>query len=185
MTAPAACELCRRDDAAKLGRTVVWEDERWRLSTAVSGPVAGQSWLTPRRHIAALADLDADEAETLGPVLAHVSAVLHEACAADGVELHVPASGSPHLQAELTPQQHGEASGEEVAERLRARLQTDPPPAARSPEPPIVVLPQPSGPRRPPDQPERPLPGWPPEVPPRPDRPERPGWPDPWWAAAG
>ena len=53
------CLLCRVSDAdAHFNRRRVWEDEYWRLSVVLHGPVPGFAHLEPHRHIPFVTDLD-------------------------------------------------------------------------------------------------------------------------------
>jgi diadenosine tetraphosphate (Ap4A) HIT family hydrolase len=102
------CLLCRVDDAdAFFGRRRVWEDELWRLSVVLNGPVVGFAHLEPHRHIPFITDLDGPEAATLGTVLARVTGVLRAAADADKVYVYVFGDRVPHLHFNLAPQRPG------------------------------------------------------------------------------
>lgn len=75
------CLLCRGAAGdADLFRTEVWADDRWRLTTAISGdPAPGFSYLEPRRHISDVTALDGAEAASFGGVLAHCARIAKEA----------------------------------------------------------------------------------------------------------
>lgn len=104
------CLLCRVSDAdAYFERRRVWDDERWRLSVVLHGPVTGFAHLEPHRHIPFITDLDGAEAATLGPVLARVTAALREATAADKVYVYVFGDHVPHLHFNLAPHRPGDA----------------------------------------------------------------------------
>ena len=52
------CILCRPELAdAQFKRTRIWEDEQWRLSAVLQGPIAGFAHLEPRRHIPFITDI--------------------------------------------------------------------------------------------------------------------------------
>jgi len=96
------CALCDGPAAdAELGRTLVWEDDLWRLSMSVRGhnTVAGFSFLEPKRHIPHITDLDGEEARTFGTAIARCTAVLKEATGAELVFVYVFGGGIPHLHA--------------------------------------------------------------------------------------
>jgi len=107
--AHSACVLCRGPDGdQELDRVQVWEDELWRLTTARSGEVAGFSFLEPKRHIPHITDLDADEAQTLGIVMARTTRAIQDATGADVVYVYVFGDGIPHLHLHLAPHRKGD-----------------------------------------------------------------------------
>jgi hypothetical protein len=66
--------LCLPEIAdANFQRVRLWEDDLWRLSAVLQGPIPGFAHLEPRRHIPYITDLDGAEALTLGSVLAAVT----------------------------------------------------------------------------------------------------------------
>lgn len=104
-----SCLLCRVHDAdAYFGRRRVWQDEHWRLSVVLHGAVVGFAHLEPRRHIPFITDLDGPEAASLGPVLAHVTAGIRTATAADKVYVYVFGDRVAHLHFNLAPQHPGD-----------------------------------------------------------------------------
>lgn len=109
--ATAACLLCTPTEAdAAIGRSEVWADRLWRLTTAVApGTVLAFSYLEPRRHIPSIAELDGDEARTFGSVLAHCCKVLTEETGAERTFVYVFGGSVPHLHAHLTPHREGDA----------------------------------------------------------------------------
>lgn len=87
----------------------VWEDDLWRLTTSVSGdPVAGFSYLEPKRHIPFITDLDGDEAHSFGPVIARVTGALKQATWAQVVYVYVFGEGVSHLHVHLAPHRKGD-----------------------------------------------------------------------------
>ena len=106
------CALCDGPAAdAELGRTLVWEDDLWRLSMSVRGhnTVAGFSFLEPKRHIPHITDLDGEEARTFGTAIARCTAVLKEATGAELVFVYVFGGGIPHLHVHLAPHTTGDS----------------------------------------------------------------------------
>jgi diadenosine tetraphosphate (Ap4A) HIT family hydrolase len=106
----ADCLLCAGpagDD--QLHRVQVWEDERWRLTTSVASEVEAFSYLEPKRHIAFITDLDGEEAQTLGEVLARVSRALRKATGKPFVYVYVFGDGIAHLHLMLAPHREGDA----------------------------------------------------------------------------
>ena len=73
-SADPACMRCRPVLAdARFGWVRLWEDDHWRLSAVLQGPVPGFAHLECRRHIPAITDLDGPEAATFGPALARAT----------------------------------------------------------------------------------------------------------------
>jgi diadenosine tetraphosphate (Ap4A) HIT family hydrolase len=123
-----ACVLCRGAEGdSELDRVLVWEDDRWRLTTSRRASVVGFSYLEPKRHIPYLADLDGDEATTFGPTLARVTRLLRDVTGAEFVWALVFGEHVPHLHVNLAPRRRGDALLEDpvlvdpaVAKRSRA-----------------------------------------------------------------
>jgi diadenosine tetraphosphate (Ap4A) HIT family hydrolase len=106
----AECMLC--DPAAadrEFSRSRLWEDELWRLSAVLAGPVAGFAHLEPKRHIPFITDLDGDEAASLGTVLQRVTSALRTAAAAEKTYVYVFGDHVPHLHLNLAPHVAGDA----------------------------------------------------------------------------
>jgi diadenosine tetraphosphate (Ap4A) HIT family hydrolase len=106
------CILCQGEASdPELGRTEVWRDELWRLTTSIGpgDPTPGFSYLEPRRHVPHITDLAGDEAATFGTVLARCSAALKQATGADVVFAYVFGTGIPHLHLHLAPHREGDA----------------------------------------------------------------------------
>jgi diadenosine tetraphosphate (Ap4A) HIT family hydrolase len=103
------CDPARADRV--IGRTLVWEDRLWRLTTSVGGQdyTPGFSYLEPKRHIRSIAELDGEEAATLGVVLAHAAAALREAAGAQLVYVYIFGDGITHLHIHLAPHVAGDA----------------------------------------------------------------------------
>jgi diadenosine tetraphosphate (Ap4A) HIT family hydrolase len=101
--------LCRVTEAdAYFSRRRVWQDELWRLSVVRQGAVIGFAHLEPRRHIPFITDLDGPEAASLGAVLAHATAGIRKATAADKVYVYVFGDRVPHLHFNLAPHRPGD-----------------------------------------------------------------------------
>ncbi len=106
----SGCILCDPERASReLMRTVVWEDDLWRLSTALRGAVPGFSYLEPKRHIAHITDLAGREAATFGGVMARTTSALREATGASHVFVYVFGEGVPHLHVHLAPHRKDDA----------------------------------------------------------------------------
>ena len=63
--------------------TRLWEDDLWRLSAVLAGPVPGFAHLEPKRHIPYITELGGDEASTFGAVLQRVTSALRSAAGAE------------------------------------------------------------------------------------------------------
>lgn len=102
------CAVCRGAQADReLSRTQVWGDALWRVSTSIAGdPVAGLSYLEPRRHVTAL---DGREAATYGDTLSRCSTVLREVTGAELVYVQVLGRAAGHLRVRLSPHAPGDA----------------------------------------------------------------------------
>lgn len=93
----------------------VWEDGLWRVTTSIAGdPVAGFSYLEPKRHIPYITDLDGDEALTFGPVMARVTVALKEATGAEVVYVYVFGEGITHLHVHLAPHRDGDGLNDQM-----------------------------------------------------------------------
>jgi len=102
--------LCHPEVADTHFRRIrVWEDDLWRLSAVLQGPIPGFAHLEPKRHIPYVTDLDGPEAVTLGPVLAHVTAALRAAAHADLAYVYVFGDRVAHLHLNLAPHRDGDA----------------------------------------------------------------------------
>jgi diadenosine tetraphosphate (Ap4A) HIT family hydrolase len=107
---PDDCMLCAPAIAdAEFGRARLWEDDLWRLSAVLQGPVPGFAHLEPKRHIPFITDLDGPEAVTFGPVLARVTAALRDAAGSEKTYVYVFGDRVPHLHLNLAPHRDGDA----------------------------------------------------------------------------
>ena len=107
---PDDCMLCHPEVAdAQFRRTRVWEDDLWRLSVVLQGPIPGFAHLEPKRHIPYVTDLDGPEAVTLGPVLARVTTALRTAAGGDLAYVYVFGDRAAHLHLNLAPHRDGDA----------------------------------------------------------------------------
>jgi diadenosine tetraphosphate (Ap4A) HIT family hydrolase len=115
------CIVCRgREGDAEMGRTEVWGDGVWRLTTALDGPAVGLSYLEPVRHVPHVTDLAGIEAATLGGVLARVTTALRDAAGAEVVYVYVFGDGIAHLHLHLAPHRPGDPWNDTL---LRGRLE--------------------------------------------------------------
>ena len=109
------CVLCRASDAdSQLDRVQVWEDDLWRLTVSLDSEVTGFSYLESKRHIPHITDLDREEAQTLGVVLARVSKALQEATRCNMVFLYVFGGHIDHLHFFLVPHKQGDAVSAQI-----------------------------------------------------------------------
>lgn len=104
------CLLCNPADADRqFSRTRIWEDDLWRLSAVLQGPIPGFAHLEPKRHIPFITDLDGPEAASLGPVLARVTTALRNAAGAEKTYVYIFGDHVPHLHFNLAPHRFGDA----------------------------------------------------------------------------
>jgi diadenosine tetraphosphate (Ap4A) HIT family hydrolase len=109
MDAAGECMLCGPEVSdAFFTRTLRWQDEHWRLSAVLQGPIAGFAHLETRRHVPFITDLDGPVAATVGPVLARVTRVLREAAGAEKTYVYVFGDRIPHLHFNLAPHRDGD-----------------------------------------------------------------------------
>lgn len=107
--------MCRGAAAdEELERIEVWQDAHWRLTVSLASEVPGFAYLEPKRHIAFVTDLDGDEAQTFGAVLAASTRVLKEATSADIVYIYVFGDSVPHLPVHLAPHRAGDALNDQM-----------------------------------------------------------------------
>jgi diadenosine tetraphosphate (Ap4A) HIT family hydrolase len=104
-----ACLICQGPKGDReLGRTQVWQDGLWRLTSSLIAPVPGFSYLEPKRHIPDITELDGPEAQTLGNVLALVTRLLREETGASLVYVNVFGERIAHLHFNLAPHHPGD-----------------------------------------------------------------------------
>lgn len=124
------CLLCDADAAAEqLNRTVVWEDDLWRLSMSRRGYTKGFGYLEPKRHVPHITDLDGPEAASFGPTIARVARALKEAADAELVFVYVFGGGIPHLHVHLGPHTTGDPLNTNI---IRGELTMEPHPSGAS-----------------------------------------------------
>ena len=123
------CPMCRGAAAdEELERIEVWSDAQWRLTVGLAAEVPGFAYLEPKRHIPYVTDLDGDEAQTFGTVLAASTRALKDATGTDIVYVYIFGDGVPHLHVHLAPHRPGDAlndqmiRGEVVEEKLRSGM---------------------------------------------------------------
>lgn len=104
------CLLCDPAAAdAHFQRVRIWENDLWRLSAVLQGPIPGFAHLEPRRHIPFITDLNGPEAATLGQVLARITKTLRDAAGAETTYVYVFGDHAPHLHFNLAPHRSGDA----------------------------------------------------------------------------
>jgi len=104
------CLLCDPAAAdAEFRRERIWQDDLWRLSAVLQGPIPGFAHLEPKRHIPFITDLDGAEAMTLGGVLARATTALRDAARAEKTYVYVFGDHTPHLHFNLAPHRVGDA----------------------------------------------------------------------------
>jgi diadenosine tetraphosphate (Ap4A) HIT family hydrolase len=115
MDSKSECVICRGVTGdAELQRIQVWEDSLWRLTVSLDAEILAFSYLEPKRHIPHITDLDGDEAQTFGEVLARVSRVLQEETGAELVYVYIFGGGVPHLHVHLAPHRSGDGLNTQI-----------------------------------------------------------------------
>lgn len=117
--AEEGCAICAAQDGdAGLRRVEVWRDEVWRLTISLAAPVLGFAYLEPHRHVPSLAELEGQEASTLGTVLSRVVRALRDSTEAERVYVYVFGERMPHLHFNLAPHRPGDPlrGGQELAD---------------------------------------------------------------------
>jgi len=71
---------------------LVWADSTWRLFADLTAESSGFSLFAPRRHVAAVSDLEPGEASSLGPTLARLMEALQVETGAEAVYLYAAAT---------------------------------------------------------------------------------------------
>lgn len=101
------CFSCRHTAAVESEpiRERIWWDGRWRVAHAVRCSLPGWVVVIPARHVLSLAELTADEAAALGPLLAAVSRALVEVtgCRKTYLALFAEAEEFQHLHIHVVP----------------------------------------------------------------------------------
>jgi diadenosine tetraphosphate (Ap4A) HIT family hydrolase len=102
------CYTCRHNElpAATLpSRERVFDDGVWRVAHALSAALPGWMVVLPRRHVLSMAELNAEEAASLGPLLAALSRALERTRAARKayVAFFAEAPGFEHLHVHVIP----------------------------------------------------------------------------------
>lgn len=106
----SGCPLCQGGAIdEQFMRVEVWQDDLWRLTTAIASETPGFSYLEPRRHIPDIAALDGPEAASLGSTLARVTSALKAETGAQLVYIYVFGDGIAHLHFHLAPHTAGDA----------------------------------------------------------------------------
>jgi diadenosine tetraphosphate (Ap4A) HIT family hydrolase len=135
-----SCDLELDDDLRSWQRVVV--TDHWRATHAFNTSLPGWLVVAPRRHVLSLADLEPDEAATLGPLLAVLTRALQQTtgCLKTYVMLFAEAEGYEHLHFHVVPRQPdqpetergpqifarlGRPEAERVPETERNRLTAD------------------------------------------------------------
>lgn len=100
----ADCVLCAGKDMDEaLLVTEVWSDKFWRLTTTTVGEIAGYCYLSSRRHIEDICELDGEEQESFGAVVTRTTSAIKQATGADKVYVYVVGDGVDHLHLHLAP----------------------------------------------------------------------------------
>ncbi|HEX5572882.1 MAG TPA: HIT family protein, partial [Ktedonobacterales bacterium] len=101
----ATCVACRANRGAIVAPGgALYDDGLWRLEhTFEPIPMVGWLVLKPPRHVESLADLTADEAAALGPLLQRITRAMRETLAPAKVYAALFAESVAHLHIHLIP----------------------------------------------------------------------------------
>lgn len=101
----ATCVACRANRGAIVAPGgALYDDGLWRLEhTFEPIPMVGWLVLKPIRHVESLADLTADEAAALGPLLQRITRAMRETLAPAKVYAALFAESVAHLHIHLIP----------------------------------------------------------------------------------
>jgi diadenosine tetraphosphate (Ap4A) HIT family hydrolase len=108
IVADTECLSCVQDRPADLPpRERIHVGPRWRVAHAFGTSLPGWLVVLPRRHVAALDQLTAEEAADLGPLLRALTAALREVlgCSKTYVALFAEAEGFAHVHLHVMPRQ--------------------------------------------------------------------------------
>jgi diadenosine tetraphosphate (Ap4A) HIT family hydrolase len=116
-----SCDEDAREDSPPRQR--VHLTDHWRVAHAFDTSLPGWLVLLPRRHLRSLAELDALEADELGPLLTALTRALQQVtgCVKTYVILLAEAEGFEHLHFHVVPRMPDQAH-EERGPRIFARL---------------------------------------------------------------
>jgi diadenosine tetraphosphate (Ap4A) HIT family hydrolase len=100
-----ACQHNQRPAATLPSRERVFDNGLWRVAHALTAALPGWMVVVPRRHVVSMAELTAEEATTVGPVLAGLSRVLERTLGARKayVAFFAEAPGYEHLHLHVIP----------------------------------------------------------------------------------
>jgi diadenosine tetraphosphate (Ap4A) HIT family hydrolase len=123
-----ACVSCGHNERPDLPpRERIYVGPGWRVAHAFGTALPGWLVLLPRRHVTALDELTAAEAEELGPLLQAVTGALREVTGCDKtyVALFAEAEGFAHVHFHVIPR-HGDLDLELRGPRVFGLLGADP-----------------------------------------------------------
>jgi diadenosine tetraphosphate (Ap4A) HIT family hydrolase len=100
-----ACQHNQRPAATLPSRERVFDNGLWRVAHALTAALPGWMVVLPRRHVVSMAQLSAEEATAVGPVLAGLSRVLERTLGARKayVAFFAEAPGFEHLHLHVIP----------------------------------------------------------------------------------
>ncbi len=99
-----SCEQAMRGAALPV-RERIYHDKLWRVAHSFNSALRGWLVLLPQRHVTSIAELTADEAALLGPLLHQVSQALHAVvgCEKTYVMQFAEAEGFGHVHFHIVP----------------------------------------------------------------------------------
>lgn len=108
------CAICTGEADETFARQELWRNEHWRLSISTYRDVFGFTYLEPIKHIRYITELEGQEAEEFGPLLAKVTSVLKVVTGAKLVYVYIFGDHIPHLHVHLAPHYDGDPFVDDV-----------------------------------------------------------------------
>ncbi|QRF75879.1 hypothetical protein Thermo_01387 [Thermoplasmatales archaeon] len=102
------CSICNGNADDEFKRVEVWKNMLWRITISTYRMVEGFCYLEPVRHIPSITDLDGEEANEFGAILARTSSALKTVMHAKLVYIYIFGDHIPHLHVHLAPHKDGD-----------------------------------------------------------------------------
>lgn len=86
----------------------MWSNDRWRLTTTTYKSIKGFCYLEPKRHIRYITELDGQEADEFGSIMATLTSAIKNATKSKLVYVYIYGDHIPHLHVHLAPHNDGD-----------------------------------------------------------------------------
>ena len=97
------CGICARRSQDEASSSFVYEDDHWYAQPPARVAVPGQLMLVAKRHFLDAADMQPDEAESLGGVLGTLTSAIKQGVGAERVYVVTVVERTPHWHTWLIP----------------------------------------------------------------------------------